>query len=104
MRWLTQDHDSPYFVRFCKTPGAASLTATQAHRVAETDKDALDHDTAAEACQFLATLIMLQGVDQIPAEDVPALKSLMTAWGRRFRGRFAEETAERIQMILIGGR
>jgi hypothetical protein len=83
---------------------AAALTTTQARRLAQVQEDTLDHDNAAEACQFLATLIMLQGLDKVADEDRPLLKKLMKAWCRRFAGRFAAQTADRVVTILSGGR
>jgi hypothetical protein len=96
---------SPYFVKYSRTPEAASLTPTQLKRMANAPASfANKPDDVAEACQFLATLLGLQGTEGISAADKKALITKLKTWQRKFRGKFAGETSERCLSFLQGDR
>ena len=63
-------------------------------------------DDVAESCQFLATLLLVQGVDDIDPADKNGLLPILRQWIRRpaFRGRLASEASERVVWLLTGDR
>lgn len=93
-------------MRFSKTPGGADLARIQAKRMAHADLLPSEdlHATIAEICQFLSTLFVVYGLDNLDEEDrAPLLRKLRT-WNEEYRGRFAEETTGRcIQMLAPEG-
>lgn len=97
-------HRCPYFVRFARTPAGTSLSATQSRRIlaAGAGTPAPAPDTVASATQFLATLSLLQGFDELEEDEERALLTVLGAWQHRFRGKFVGETAERCLMLLEG--
>ncbi|KAJ7058214.1 Aldehyde/histidinol dehydrogenase [Mycena amicta] len=69
----------------------------QAHRVATCNVNAtsVDIDDMTEMTQFLSTLLMLQGVQDVAAQDKTALLQKLPGWAARGRGHLLEETVER---------
>jgi hypothetical protein len=95
----------PYFVRFAKLPQNASITPTHAHRLAHAPAAfarPANEDDVATACQFLSTLLAIQGADGVPDADKGALVGKLRQWKRTFAGRFAEETITRCLDYLSG--
>ncbi|KAF9016110.1 hypothetical protein BDZ89DRAFT_1022994 [Hymenopellis radicata] len=95
---------TPYFVRFINTPTAAGLAALQVKRILD-GKDAFNpqtvsHTEIAELGQFLSTLLVLQGLDDIPADDRKKLFDQILQWVRTMPPVFAVETCERCLMML----
>ncbi|KAJ7075649.1 hypothetical protein B0H15DRAFT_866195 [Mycena belliarum] len=88
---------SPYFVRFLRSPGGAGIAALQAKRVANAVNEipSMSVDDAAEICQFLSTLLLLQGVQDVAEEDKTILLKHLPIWERIFSGRLAAKTANR---------
>ena len=88
----------PYFVRFLTTPAGQDLASIQTRRIAECS-DAYargqPQERIGEACQFAATLLVLQGHDSIPTETRTAAISRLEQWKRQHRRTFAEEAADR---------
>lgn len=80
-----------------------------AARIASLDpatESTLDVDQVGELVQFLSTLMVLQGIDDIAAEDQEKLKAKCKAWMRKYRGsqRTAENGSERCyDMLDLGG-
>lgn len=94
----------PYFVRFINSPAGAGLAALQVKRILE-GKDTFNPQTVAdteiaELGQLLSTLLVLQGVDDIPADDQKKLYDQILQWVRTMPPVFAVETCERCLMIL----
>ncbi|KAF8910808.1 hypothetical protein CPB85DRAFT_1304717 [Mucidula mucida] len=95
---------TPYFVRFINSPAGAGLAALQVKRILE-GKDTFNPQTVAdteiaELGQLLSTLLVLQGVDDIPADDQKKLYDQILQWVRTMPPVFAVETCERCLMIL----
>jgi hypothetical protein len=100
---------SPYFVRFIGTPAGQGIAALYTHRLAlscSTLSDSSDPDTIAECCQFLATLLLVQGITDVDAQDKQTLLPALRAWIRKpaFRGRLASEASERVVWLLTSDR
>ncbi|KAJ2918272.1 hypothetical protein MD484_g2141, partial [Candolleomyces efflorescens] len=96
---------TPYFARFVKTDAGKHFVPIQTKRIAQlTDEDAskLTQDQVAEVGQFYATLLLLQGQDEISEDDRKAAISRLTKWQRASSGTFAEETLERC-LAALGG-
>ena len=91
-----------YFVRFLTTPGGSDILVTHARRLATEEMlpQADEHDTVAEMCQFLSTLLALGDPEVVPADVREPLLKKLKAWRTKFRGRFAQETAERCISML----
>ncbi|KAK7014202.1 hypothetical protein R3P38DRAFT_3001621 [Favolaschia claudopus] len=94
---------SPYFVRFLRTPGGNGIAALQTKRAAASI-DQIDTtfnaDSVAEIFQFLGTLLLLQGVQDVAPEDKAILLRHLPNCERKFVGRLASETAGRCMALL----
>jgi hypothetical protein len=102
---LSASHDlhSPYFVRFQRTPAGSGLAAIQAKRMAAAPvSTVLDIDTVGEITQFLATLLVFQGISDVTEEGKKALSKKLDQWLRTYRGtgRTAEAASERCKTLL----
>ncbi|KAJ7160916.1 hypothetical protein C8R46DRAFT_1105960 [Mycena filopes] len=93
---------TPYFVRFLRSPAGAGLAAMQAKRVANSVNEIpmMSVDNIGEIGQFLATILLLQGIEEVADEDKAILLQHLPIWERRFRGRLASETAGRCLALL----
>ncbi|KAF7373497.1 hypothetical protein MSAN_00559600 [Mycena sanguinolenta] len=93
---------TPYFIRFLRSPAGAGLAALQAKRVASSDKEisAMNADEVGEVGQWLWTLLLLQGVQDVAEEDKTILLQNLPIWGRKFPGRLASDTTGRCQALL----
>lgn len=80
----------------------ASLLASRIASIDAAIESTLDVDQIGELVQFLSTLTVLQGTQDINAEDKEKLKTKMRAWMRKYRGigRTAEKGSERCWDIL----
>lgn len=59
-----------------------------------------EHNNIAEVTQFLSTLLVLCDPQTIPADVRGPLLEKLKGWRAQYRGKFAQETAERcIHMI-----
>lgn len=59
-----------------------------------------EHNNIAEVTQFLSTLLVLCEPQMIPADIRAPLLEKLKGWRAQYRGKFAQETAERcIHMI-----
>ncbi|KAJ7756185.1 hypothetical protein B0H16DRAFT_1538938 [Mycena metata] len=76
---------TPYFVRFLRSPAGNGIAAMQAKRIADSASEiiVMSVDDVGEIGQFLATLLLLQGIQD-----------------RKFEGRLASETAGRCLALL----
>ncbi|KAJ7058215.1 hypothetical protein C8F01DRAFT_1150010 [Mycena amicta] len=91
-----------YFARFMRTPAGAGLVGLQAKRVAA-DFDivsALSIDEIATVGQFLSTLLVLQGDDEVEEEDKRILLQRLPEWFEKYQGRLASEVADRCMGIF----
>ncbi|KAJ7718602.1 hypothetical protein DFH07DRAFT_332989 [Mycena maculata] len=88
---------TPYFIRFLRSPAGEGIAALQAHRVANavTEIPSMSVDDVGEIGQFLSSLLILQGIQDVSAEDKAILLQHLPSWERQFRGRLASETAGR---------
>ncbi|KAI0806342.1 hypothetical protein BC629DRAFT_1673543 [Irpex lacteus] len=100
---------TPYVMRFLSTPAAhsPSLASLYTSRVATyaAALSAESHaDSIAETCQFLATLLLVQGTNDVNAEDKNKLLPFVRQWVRKpaFRGRLASDASERVMWLLTG--
>ncbi|KAJ7026695.1 hypothetical protein C8F04DRAFT_1045389 [Mycena alexandri] len=93
---------SPYFVRFLRSPAAEGIAALQAKRIANSASEItmMSVDDVGEIGQFLATLLLLQGVQDVADEDKAILLQHFPTWERKFSGRLASETAGRCLALL----
>lgn len=84
----------------------AGIATIQAKRTVEStaDIDNMNADELGETGQFLATLMVLQGIAEIPDGDKAVLISKFRQWSRRFPGRLAEDTSERCLALLEDNR
>lgn len=92
----------PYFARFSRTAAGSDLGAIQAKRTAEaiTANQAFTADEVAEIGQFLATLLVLQGISGVDQADKDTIVARMRQWERTYPGRLAESTSERCLALL----
>lgn len=76
----------------------------QAQRMAAADFDpeSMPAKEVSEACQFLSTVLILQGAETVRNEDREPLLERLKGWKRRFRTGFPVETAERCIGVLSG--
>ncbi|KAI0091336.1 hypothetical protein BDY19DRAFT_935212 [Irpex rosettiformis] len=102
---------TPYFIRFLSTPPARSpsLASLYTHRVSQHSQSlsaSSNPDDVAETCQFLATLLLVQGTDDIQKQDKDSLLPVLRQWVKRpaFRGRLASDASERVVWLLTGDR
>jgi len=74
------------------------MAALQTKRLAAASDTLTDRDIVAEANQFLATLLLLQGISGIDPVDKNKLVSKLRLWKRRpqFAGHLASEASERV--------
>ncbi|KAJ7115565.1 hypothetical protein C8R43DRAFT_1038838 [Mycena crocata] len=93
---------TPYFIRFLRTPTGQGLAALQVKRVASaaTEIGSMSVDDVGEIGQFMSTILLLQGIQDIAAEDKSILLHHLPIWERKFRGRLASETAGRCLALL----
>ncbi|KAJ7353390.1 hypothetical protein DFH08DRAFT_692711, partial [Mycena albidolilacea] len=93
---------TPYFIRFLRSSAGAGLAALQAKRVASAvgEISTMNADEVGEIGQFLATLLLLQGVQDVAEEDKTIILQHCPIWARRFPGRLASDTAGRCQALL----
>jgi len=91
---------TPYFVRFAQSPVGRGIAALQAERMAAVSSDTMDVDRVGEMCQFLSTVLVLQGPSDVEDADKSALVPKLRTWTRAYRGRFAAETSDRCLGIL----
>ncbi|KAJ6463383.1 hypothetical protein C8R45DRAFT_518268 [Mycena sanguinolenta] len=93
---------TPYFIRFLRSPAGEGLAALQAKRVASSvgEINAMNADEVGEIGQWLWTLLLLQGVQDVAEEDKIILLQNLPIWGRRFPGRLASDTTGRCQALL----
>ncbi|KAF9241389.1 hypothetical protein BU15DRAFT_45101 [Melanogaster broomeanus] len=94
----------PYFVRFQKAPECSNLVLLQATRMANAKTDPSDPEIIGETCQFLSTLLVLQGTSAIPPDVKQKLVKKLNTWKRRYDGQFAGETSGRCYDSLTGDR
>jgi hypothetical protein len=92
----------PYFIRFQKTPAASDLVVLQATRMANAIDDPSDPEVIGDICQFLSTLLVLQGTTAIPEDIKEKLVQKLNTWRRRYEGRFPGETSDRCYQSLKG--
>ncbi|KAG6381750.1 hypothetical protein JVT61DRAFT_355 [Boletus reticuloceps] len=92
----------PYFVRYQKTPAASDLAVLQATRIANTMDDPSEPEIISEICQFLSTLLVLQGTTAIPEDVKQKLIPKFNTWRRRYQGQFPGETSDRCYLSLTG--
>ncbi|KAF8838989.1 hypothetical protein BDN67DRAFT_970722 [Paxillus ammoniavirescens] len=92
----------PYFVRFQKTPEGSDLVVLQATRIAIAENDPFDPDLIGEICQFLSTLLVLQGTSTIPQDIKQKLVQKLDTWRHRYDCQFAAETSGRCYASLTG--
>ncbi|PBK73993.1 hypothetical protein ARMSODRAFT_951537 [Armillaria solidipes] len=95
---------TPYFVRFLKTSAGEGLSAVQAKRMVAS-RDSFNPSTQslqviAEVCQFLATLLVLEGTEKITTDEQKSLEAMLAAWLRGMPPVFASETCERCLSLL----
>ncbi|KAK0241227.1 hypothetical protein EDD85DRAFT_818116 [Armillaria nabsnona] len=95
---------TPYFVRFLKTSAGEGLSAVQAKRMVAS-RDNFNPSTQslqviAEVCQFLATLLVLEGTEKITTDEQKSLEAMLAAWLRGMPPVFASETCERCLSLL----
>ncbi|KAK0195913.1 hypothetical protein F5146DRAFT_1027648 [Armillaria mellea] len=95
---------TPYFVRFLKTEAGQGLSAVQAKRMVAS-RDSFNPSTEslqiiAEVCQFMATLLVLEGTEKITADEQKSLEAMLTAWLHGMPSAFAKETCERCLSLL----
>ncbi|KAJ6598650.1 hypothetical protein B0H10DRAFT_2085252 [Mycena sp. CBHHK59/15] len=93
---------APYFTRFLRTPAGAGIAALQAKRVANSANEIsnMGADDVAEICQFLSTILLLQGLADVEDGDKTVLLQHLQSWEQRFGGRLASETAGRCLALL----
>ncbi|VDB84893.1 unnamed protein product [Peniophora sp. CBMAI 1063] len=108
-RVLNSASYTPYFVRFLRTPAGAGLAALHTKRVAQFADDLTKEanpDRVAETNQFLATLLLVQGTDDVDAADKDALLPKLKTWRSmsKFRGRLASEASDRVISLLTNDR
>ena len=80
------------------------MAALQIKRMVEAEniEETYDVSSIGEMCQFASTLIVLQGIDDIPQAHKDVLVPLLQRWKTRNRGAFASETAGRVHGALTG--
>lgn len=92
----------PHFIRFSRTPAGQGLAALQAKRtaLAASEIGSMSVDEVGEIGQFLSTLLVLQGVANVDAEDKAILIPKLRQWERAFPGRLAANTSDRCLALL----
>ncbi|TFK45098.1 hypothetical protein BDQ12DRAFT_642268 [Crucibulum laeve] len=94
---------TPYFIRFCRLDASKGLAVIQTKRVAAAIDEILTMtpNDAGSIGQFLATILLLQGTGDVDPKDSKILLPKLKLWQRRFSGRLAEDTAFRVEMLLM---
>ena len=92
-------------MRFLSTPAGAGLAALHTKRVLQFADDLTREavpDRVAEANQFLSSLLLVQGADDVDPADKEALLPKLKAWKTmpKFRGRLASEASDRAILLL----
>lgn len=85
MRMLNVIAYLPYFVRFISTTAKTSLCKIQAHRMATASSTPADPTYLVEMCQFLSTLLALQGTNSVSEEDKQVLLPKLREWNRKYQ-------------------
>ncbi|KAJ8583035.1 hypothetical protein M405DRAFT_775865 [Rhizopogon salebrosus TDB-379] len=85
MRMLNTIAYLPYFARFLSTSAGPSMCATQAHRIVTGTSNSTDPSHIVEICQFLSTLLALQGVSAVSEEDLKVLLPKLRQWNRTYQ-------------------
>lgn len=85
MRMLNIVAYLPYFSRFLLTTAKTSICKTQARRMATASSTPSDPTHLVEMCQFLSTLLALQGTNSISEEDKQALLPKLREWNRKYQ-------------------
>lgn len=65
--------------------------------------DPSDPGDIGNTCQFLSTLLVLQGITAIPEDVGKKLIPKLDMWRRRYKGQFPGETSDRCYQSLKGG-
>lgn len=96
------DSRRPYFIRFQSTAAGSDMAAIQAHRTTISGPIANDPGVVGEIVQFLATLLLLQGISSVSEEDRKEIIKKCTQWKQILRnsGRVAENASERCLALL----
>ncbi|KAL1719749.1 hypothetical protein EV715DRAFT_198292 [Schizophyllum commune] len=99
---LNELSHTPYFMRLALLPENQDLVAMQVRRtLADADTvQTLESEEVIRVLQFLSTLLLVQGTDNIPSEDKTALVARLQVWKRRFSHILAGEIAERCLGII----
>lgn len=84
MRMLNVLAYLPYFSRFLLTTAGSSICKTQARRMTTASSDPADPVCIVEMCQFLSTLLALQGMNSVSEEDKQVLLPKLRQWNRRY--------------------
>jgi hypothetical protein len=92
----------PYFIRFARTPAGQGLAVLQTKRTAEAAAyiGNMSADHVGEIGQFLATLLLLQGITDVDEGDKKTLIPKLKQWNRTFAGRLASDVSERCLALL----
>ncbi|KAJ7875730.1 hypothetical protein B0H14DRAFT_2343023, partial [Mycena olivaceomarginata] len=95
---------TPYFVRFLRSPPGDGLAAFQVKRVAGAvdEISTMSADDVAEVGQFLSSVLLLQGIQDVAEDDKAILLLHLPIWGGKYPDRLASETAHRC-IALLGG-
>ncbi|KAK0459188.1 uncharacterized protein EV420DRAFT_1538791 [Desarmillaria tabescens] len=95
---------TPFFVRFLQTSAGQGLSAVQVQRMIASrnsfNPSTQSLHTIAEVCQFLATLLVLEGTEKITADEQKSLEEMLSGWLRSIPPVFASETCERCLTLL----
>ncbi|KAJ7468462.1 hypothetical protein FB451DRAFT_1256285 [Mycena latifolia] len=93
---------TPYFIRFLRTSAGEGIASLQAKRVANAvdEISTMSVDDVGEIGQFLSSVLLLQGVQDVAEEDKATLLQHLPIWERNYRGRLASETASRCLALL----
>ncbi|KAJ7686830.1 hypothetical protein B0H17DRAFT_940099, partial [Mycena rosella] len=93
---------TPYFIRFLRTPAGEGIASLQAKRVANSvgEIGRMSVDDVGEIGQFLSSLLLFQGVQDVAEEDKAILREHLPIWERKYQGRLASETAGRCLALL----
>ncbi|KAG1735904.1 uncharacterized protein EDB91DRAFT_543782 [Suillus paluster] len=85
MRMLNAVTHLPYFARFLLTTARSSICKAQAHRMVTMSLDPADPVFVVEMCQFLSTLLALQGTNSVSEEDKQVLLPKLRQWSRKYQ-------------------
>ena len=84
-----------------RTSQGKGLAALQTKRTAQaTDNNSMTVDEVGEICQFLSTLLILQGAADADDLDKATLVPKLNQWKRIYSGRLASDTSERCLALL----